>query len=254
VINRDTFFDMVRANPFPGSLTQQQVDGLNAILDHWEDTYEGSYETSDLRWLANLLAQTKWETSSTMAAIAEYGKGGSADYAKPDPTTGQCFYGRGLIQLTWASNYQRADKEMGWTKEAGTSCYWKADLQLQLDHAVPTAFRGMYEGWFRTSGGTPNNCAKYFNQNRDDPYEAREIVNGDKTKVPSWSGGVSIGNYIAGDHRSFLAALRAAYVPDDVVPEPEPEEKVVSVIISAPEGVRIEVQVINGDTNGEAVG
>jgi len=35
---------------------------------------------------------------------------------------------------------------------------------------------------------------------------------------------------------------------------PEPGEQVVSVIISAPAGVKVEVQVVNGDTNGEAVG
>jgi putative chitinase len=237
MIDRGIFFAEVRKNPFPGSLTQQQVDGMNGILD----SFEADYQWPDLRWLANMLAQSKWETSSTMWPVEEYGKGGDADYAQPDPTTKQCYWGRGLLQLTWASNYQKADSKMGWTKEEGTSCYWNPDLQLKIEWSAPTAFRGMEEGWFRSSGGTPNNLAKYFNQDRDDPFEAREIVNGDKNKVPSWSSGAPVGQLITADHKAFLAALEKSQV------QPAPGEAIVQVIISAPPGVRIEVQVIDND-------
>jgi hypothetical protein len=217
MIDREVFFDMVRDDPFPGTLTQQQVNGLNGILD----SFEADYNWPDLRWFANCLAQSKWESSSTMWPVEEYGKGGTADYARPDPVTGFGYWGRGLIQLTHAENYQKADSLMGWTKADGTSCYWNPDLQLRIEWSAPTMFRGMAEGWFRSSGGTPNTLDKYFNDLVDDPYGAREIVNGDKAKVPSWTSGVSIGNYIAGDHRSFLKALQAAF-RDRPAPSPRP--------------------------------
>ena len=51
---------------------------------------------------------------------------------------------------------------------------------------------------------------RYFNETTDNSYGAREIINGDKSKVPSWSNGVCIGNLIKGYHIDFLAALEAA--------------------------------------------
>jgi putative chitinase len=230
MIDREAFFDAVRKSPFPGSLTQQQVDGMNGILD----AFEAYYNWPDLRWLANMLAQSKWETSSTMWPVEEYGKGGSADYAKIVPETGYGYWGRGLLQLTWDSNYKKADSEMGWTKEEGTSCYWNPDLQLKIEWSAPTAFRGMSEGWFRSSGGTPNTLAKYFNDTRDDPFEAREIVNGDKNKQPSWASGATVGDLIVADHKAFLVALELSWVPD--------EEDVPVVTVIAPPGIRIDVK------------
>ena len=46
--------------------------------------------------------------------------------------------------------------------------------------------------------------ASIFGDDSDDSYGAREIINGDKHIVPSWSGGVSIGKLIAGYHDHFL--------------------------------------------------
>ena len=70
----------------------------------------------------------------------------------------------------------------------------------------------MAEGWFRGDEYGRQNLERYFNEDTDDPYKAREIINGDKSKVPTWSGGVSIGNLIKQYHVSFLAALEAALV------------------------------------------
>jgi hypothetical protein len=58
-LDRDRFFAHVRLDPFGGSLTPGQVDGLNAILDAWEKRPD----FTDLRWLAYLLATAKWETA-----------------------------------------------------------------------------------------------------------------------------------------------------------------------------------------------
>jgi hypothetical protein len=213
MIDRAIFFDCVREKPFGGSLDQQQVDGMNAILDAWE----ADYADNDLRWLANALAQTYHEVSGTMWPISEYNKGAGQPYGETDPETGQAYYGRGLIQCTWRENYARADKELGLLGDE--SCEWFADNMLKPDIAASCLFEGMIEGWYRSSGGTPNNLEKYFSDTVNDTFNAREIINGDKNVVPSWSPGISIGNLIVGYHNNFLSALEESYV-EEIVPEP----------------------------------
>ena len=107
---RKTYFDGVRASLFAGSLTSRQVDGQNFILDAWEK-YVPDH---DVRWLANFLAQVYHETSQEMWPIEEHGKGSGQPYGVPDPITGQTYYGRGFVQLTWKDNYQRADVGCTW--------------------------------------------------------------------------------------------------------------------------------------------
>src|SRR4051812_25042430 len=103
LIDRETFFDQIRKSLFPSGLTQGQVDGFNAILSGWETRYPDG----DLRWLAYELATTQWETAHTMQPIEEYGKGSGKKYGVPDPETGEVYYGRGYVQLTWRENYQK---------------------------------------------------------------------------------------------------------------------------------------------------
>jgi hypothetical protein len=241
-VDRTLYFDAIRKKPFNGKLTQQQVDGQEYILA----AFEVGYASWDLRWLAYALATTYHETSATMWPIEEYGKGGSASYAKPDPVTGQAYYGRGFVQLTWSDNYKRADKELQLTGE--NSCYTDASNQLRCEIAAPTMFLGMSEGWFRkNSGGQPYTLEMFFNDQREDPYGAREIINGDKSKVPTWSNGVSIGNLIAGYYRDFLAALSAAYVEEPAPgpgPKPEPviETKQYLITITGPGPIALTVE------------
>lgn len=247
--DRDVYFDSVKASLF-GSLTQQQVDGQNGILDAWEKHIS---DDVDLRYLAYMLATTMHETASTMWPIAEYGEGAGMAYGNPDGPYDQVYYGRGFVQLTWWDNYKRADSEMNKQFNAGwigdKSCEKNADLQLKPEYAAPTMYLGMTQGWFRTSDGSPETLARYFNDTKDDAYGAREIINGDKTKVPSWSNGVSIGNLIKGYHNDFLKALIDAAKASEVLPplpEPPVEEVVVSVHIYSPPGVNVDVRIIKG--------
>ena len=71
-------------------------------------------------------------------------------------------------------------------------------------------FVGMIQGWFRSG----HNLPRYFSDTEDDAYGAREIINGDKHIVPSWSNGVPIGNLIANYHDAFLEAFKASLPPD----------------------------------------
>jgi hypothetical protein len=235
MFDRERYFDAVRGPLFGGSLTQQQVDGQEAILTGWETAREPLGE--DRRFLAYELATALHETASTMWPIEEYGHGAGASYGVPDPETGQTYYGRGFVQLTWRDNYRKATAELQLT--GPDDLEWHAERALDPAIAAAVMFRGMSEGWFRP----PNKLALFFNADTDDPYQAREIINGDKEIVPDWSGGVSIGDLIADYHRNFLAALDAAYRE---APKPEPEPPplapvIVTVTIAAPPGVTVNV-------------
>ena len=209
MFNRDVFFNAVRGSLFHGGMTQSQVDGMNAILDAWEE----NPRSDNLRHLSYPLATTAHETGFTMQPIEEYGKGSGMEYGKKDPETGQTYYGRGYVQLTWRDNYRRADKELGF--EGDDSCEWHAENALVPELAAEIILQGMSEGWFRSDDAGVHNLDRYFNEDTDDPVGAREIVNGDAGKVPEWSGGISIGDLIAGYHSAFLLALEAATVRAD---------------------------------------
>lgn len=244
-IDRKIFFDGVRSKPFGGSLSQEQVEGMEAILDAWEM----DYSVWDLRWLAYALATTYHETSATMQPIEEY-QGAEASYGQPDPETKQCYYGRGYVQLTHRANYARADKELGFDTHGAESCEWHAENALDPEVASEVLFTGMRDGWFRSnSGGQPYTLAMFFNDTRDDPYGARDIINGDKSKVPSWSNGVSIGNLIANYHNSFLAALVASYIEEPYPPEPEPEVQtaVFRVVVTGVGPFQVVIEEANDD-------
>lgn len=218
IFDRGVFFEHVRDDPFGGELTQSQVDGMEAILDIWE----AYVPEADRRWLGYCFATAFHETAQEMQPIQEHGQGSGQSYGEEDPQTGQAYFGRGLVQLTWRDNYARADKELKLGSSPTmptTSCEWYADNQLKPNVAAATMFAGMAEGWFRG-----DKLSDFFNDDRDDPYGAREIINGDKHIVPSWSHGVSIGNLIAGYYMQFTAALNhAADAVEAQEEEPEPE-------------------------------
>ena len=126
----------------------------------------------------------------------------------------------------------------------------KPEQALDPAYAAEIMFYGMGAGSFRSSSdGKRQTLQRYFSTKVDDPYNAREIINGDKKTVPSWSNGVSIGNLIKGYHAKFMSALESSLTEvEPPAPEPEPETQVVRVQITAPPGVEVQVEV-----NGEPV-
>lgn len=183
MIDRKKFFSSVRKSF--GKLTQKQVSGFSAILDEWE-----GQELTDLRHLAYMLATAWHETARTMQAIEEYGKGRKRPYGKIDPKTGHAYYGRGLVQLTWAENY----KKMG--KILEIPLYQEPEHALDLRVAIQIMFEGMLTAKSFAGDFTGKSLENYFNKKKDDPVGARRIINGtDKAEL------------IAGYHRKFLEAL-----------------------------------------------
>lgn len=191
-MNRKVFYDAMRQTLF-GQITQQQVDGMELILDEWKRR-----ELDDLRWLAYILATTYHETAHTMRPIEEYGKGRKHDYGQPDNETGKCYFGRGYVQLTHKRNYQTFSDRMG------VDLVQNPELALDPAYAVNILFDGMIGGLYTGVG-----LARYFGKSTD--WEnARRIVNGTDRMQD-----------IAGYATAFYSALQAAgsFAPDEVVKE-----------------------------------
>lgn len=240
VFDRSLYFDAVRSNLFGGRLTQQQVDGQEQLLDVWETHY---YHW-EMRWLGYALATTIHETASTMWPIEEYGRGKGHAYGIPDPITGETYYGRGFVQLTWKNNYAKMTSILR-PLFPSRVIDLVADPSQALDPDLAAAI--MFEGMSRGSFRPPHAFARYFSVIADDAYNARDIINGDKTKVPSWSGGMSIGNLIKSYHNGFMDALLIS--KDDTQPPIQPppvEVSPVKIDITTPPGVLVTVA-INGE-------
>lgn len=162
MIHRKLFYDSIRQELFGRVLKDSQVEGIDAILNSWEV----DYPDKDLRWLAYALGTAHHETDRTMQPIEEYEHGGDRWYAKPDPETGLCYYGRGLVQLTHKKNYRKAGLEIC------IDLVHQPELACNINYASEILLDGMVEGWF-----TGARLDWYFNKDREDWINARRIVN-----------------------------------------------------------------------------
>lgn len=192
-LDRATFFAFARRAPFGNRLTQEQVDGCEAILNAWTG--------DDDRQLAYVLATAFHETAGTMAPVRE----GSTPsrrltdsqarrvvakyrYGKPDQETGHVYYGRGLVQLTWRRNYEKMGRKLG------MDLVWMPDGVLGLSVSARILITGMTDGDF-----TGRKLSDYFTSDKEDPEGARRIVNGtDKASL------------IAGYYKNFVDSLKVA--------------------------------------------
>lgn len=162
MINRQVFFRQIQRELFKEPLGQTRIDSMSSIIDEWE-----ARGLTDLRWLAYMFATTTWETAYTMLPIREYGLGRGREYGIPDPVTGKTYYGRGFVQLTWKSNYERMSKVVD------ADLVNEPDLAMVPAYATKILFEGMIRGMF-TGVGLP----RYFHDDVCDWYNARRIVNG----------------------------------------------------------------------------
>ena len=198
-MNRTVFFDKVRDLLFKGSMKQSQVDGLNFIIDQWNET-----GFTNRQWLAYALATAFHETAFTMQPIREFGRGKGKKY-------GTTYYGRGYVQLTWLVNYRKASQHLG------IDFVKNPDLVMDPENAAYIMFQGMADGWF-----TGKEFADYISAGNRDYYNARRIINGtDKAG--------EIADYAI----RFEAALDAAAVAGDTpkpIPAPTPPDQTDSLL------------------------
>jgi putative chitinase len=190
LINRTLFYNTVRANPFGGRLTQQNVDGCGAILDEWER----SHADDDLHKLGYILSTVFGETGTMRWDVREgvpkgetrqsyftrmYDIRGSRpkkalELGNDQPGDGAKYYGRGPSQITGKANYAKFGKLLG------LDLVNKPDLALEKTVAIAILFAGMFNGLF-----TGRKLGDYFD-GQDHPdaemkrrrVAARAIING----------------------------------------------------------------------------
>lgn len=213
-MDRQIFFSRVRsaARLKLPRLDPSQVQGFEAVLD------EAERRGTPLRHLAYILATDRHEVGGTMQPVREGfaktdagarkavanlavkrgPKSAVARYAKPAGPYNHVYYGRGLVQLTWLSNYERA------TRELGHDFVQFPDDAMQVKWAVQIMFQGMEEGWF-----TKKKLSDFSSYN-----SMRAIINGsDKAAL------------IAGYASDFDDALQAAGYEAKPTPKPFVFEK-----------------------------
>jgi hypothetical protein len=207
-MDRKAFYNRVRDAPFPGKLTQDQVDGMNVILDEWDKS-----GTTEFSWLAYMLATTFHETAHTMQPVIETRRaseptnpsvdtaiarldhawaGGQLKWVKQPywrkDADGMSWLGRGFVQLTHKSNYQNAQAK------TGIPCATQPELMLESAPAARVMYGGMTGGWF-----TGKKLSDYLGNGRVDFVNARRIING-----------LDRANDIAGYANRFFNAVKAA--------------------------------------------
>lgn len=164
-----------------GPLQQQQVDSVNAILSNCT-----KHAVNDNHQIAYILATAYHE--ARLKPIAEIGKGAGHSYGNPDPITGQVYYGRGLVQLTWKGNYETFGKILG------VDLVKSPGLALNTTYAAEIIVVGMKGGMFTGVG-----LNKYFTGSTNDPVNARKIING-----------LDSAQLIAGYYEKILASIVTA--------------------------------------------
>lgn len=165
------FFNAIRKAPFPGRLGAQQLAGVKAVLAGWVKRYP---DGGNQHWLAYILATAFHETGARMQPVRE-------GFAKDDKQArrilskkpyvkdigGHSYYGRGLVQITWRSNYDNLGKRLG------VDLVNYPDLALDLAVAVDLLIVGSVEGLY-----TGKKLERYFSGALADPINARRVING----------------------------------------------------------------------------
>jgi predicted chitinase len=148
--------------PF-GALKDAQKAGLSFLLE----SLEADDQVTDLRHAAYMLATVYHECAGTWQPIAENDHGAGHPYGLPDSRTGQVYYGRGYVQLTWYDNY----REMG--RVFGLDLCAEPALVLHPDVAYKIMSYGMRKGAF-----TGARLSTFLHDDVTDYLHARKIING----------------------------------------------------------------------------
>jgi hypothetical protein len=185
LINRDHFF--TTAKPLFGRYDQMQVEGINKILD--------AFDANDFKFdeEAYVTATAYWESAHTMQPVREtlansddqaiarldaaWAKGQlkwvKTPYWRRD-SSGKAWFGRGLVQLTFKSNYAKLSPYVGVDLVANP------DAALDDEIAIKIMIQGMKLGLF-----TGKDLGDYFDGIDESDAEdfreykaARKIING----------------------------------------------------------------------------
>lgn len=203
-MNKKAFFNNLRSSGlFGSSLSQSQVDGINGLLEAFEQVGDGRDDT-----LAYGLATAYHETGRRMVPVREgfastdegairavanlaqkRGPGSAPNrYGKPAGPYGHVYYGRGHIQLTWLDNYERS------SADAGVDLVKDPDAMLDPVISARVLWLGLLDGRWNGQG---HGLRHYLD--RGDVTGARRTVNVQDKAAE-----------IAGYHARFLTAITVA--------------------------------------------
>ncbi len=176
------FFAKLRASKLLGSsLEQPEVDGINLIL---RSCRMANWSVS---WTAYALATAFHETAGTMQPVHEYGNnayftrnyditGKNPDRARRMGNTvvgdGIRYCGRGLVQLTWKSNYAKAGAKVG------VDLVSHPELAMKPDIAARIMVEGMRDGWFTGCDIADDLPANNVPATKAQFVLSRDIING----------------------------------------------------------------------------
>ena len=192
-MNKHLFFDIISKSLFSGRLMSRQKNGIEFKLTAFE-----IYDIIDDRWRAYMLATVYHETARTMWPVEEVGKGAGKPYGrkiKHDRTLyslpDRLYFGRGDVQLTWYENYELMGRLLNYP------LLKYPELALEPDISAHILIEGMTKGRSNRGDFTGVSLENYFNDHKEDPINARRIINGlDQAKK------------IADYYRLFLSAIK----------------------------------------------
>lgn len=162
------FFKSLRAGLLGPTLSKNEVDGCNAVL--------AAMSAAPLAHCAYALATAYHETAATMQPVREaywLSESWRKSHLRYYP-----WYGRGYVQLTWDTNYKRADKELNLNGAL------VKNLDLAMDPAIAARImrRGMDEGWFAGDNKGRHTLRRHLPTQGAGTLkqftEARRIING----------------------------------------------------------------------------
>lgn len=159
--NRKAFFDGVKDRIDP-TLNQEQVNGFDFLLGR----FENDPQWADVRHVAYGLATVWHETAYSMQPVEEGYYLGSERRVKAFQKTLRYFpyFGRGYVQLTWKTNYEKAGKAFG------VDLVNEPELALTPEIAFK-CLGGMFKGWYGAKLTT------HINAQKTDYVNARRCVN-----------------------------------------------------------------------------
>ena len=169
-IDHQKFMDLYKGQY--GALDDGQASGLEVLLGF----LERDADVGDLRWGAYMLATVKHECADTWQPIEEFGKGQGEPYGDPVTVTGgdgktyvNTYYGRGYVQLTWQTNYQKMSQDLN----LGDQLLIHPERALDPPISYYVMSFGMRSGSFTGVG-----LGDFINGSQSDYVNARQIVNG----------------------------------------------------------------------------
>ncbi len=177
--DRERFFAGYRSRF--GRLSQEQVEGLEELLDGMES----DPAVTDIQVMAYMLATVKHETADRFKPITEYGS--RSYFNRYDPVLadtevrrrraremgntregdGYRFRGRGYVQITWKKNYRKLGEALV------VDLASDPDLALRPDVAYAIMSYGMRKGAF-----TGFKIGDFVTSGHADYYNARQVING----------------------------------------------------------------------------